>query len=237
MESPNRSRTNWRRLIAPVGTCVLTAYAFVGVLSAERFTARVVSVIDGDTVGVLRDGQEVRIRLEGIDCPENGQDFGNRAKQFTSDLIFGRTVDVDVRDVDQYGRLVSRVMVDGRDVSVALVEAGLAWHYTQYSKDPVLAKAEASARAKRIGLWVQSNAVPPWTYRRPAAARESPRPPPPARPALWNVVFHGNSQSKVLHAPRCQHYECDHCTRRFTSIAEAEAAGYRKHSGNGGCID
>jgi micrococcal nuclease len=46
----------------------------------DDFSGRVVSIIDGDTIGVMRNGREVRIRLEGIDCPENGQDFTTRAK-------------------------------------------------------------------------------------------------------------------------------------------------------------
>ena len=67
------------------------------------------AVADGDTISVLRDGRSVRVRLEGIDCPEKGQDFSQRAKQFTSELTFGKEVSVDVRDVDRYGRLVARV--------------------------------------------------------------------------------------------------------------------------------
>ena len=103
----------------------------VPAVAQERFTGKSLAVADGDTISVMRDGRSVRVRLEGIDCPESGQDFGQRAKQFTSDLTFGKEVIVDVRDVDRYGRLVARVYVGGEDVSVALVDAGLAWHYTQ----------------------------------------------------------------------------------------------------------
>jgi endonuclease YncB( thermonuclease family) len=65
-------------------------------------------------------------------------------------LIFGRTVDVDVRDMDRYGRLVARVTVDGRDVSLALVQAGLAWYFTRSSRDVRLTEAETHARTHRI---------------------------------------------------------------------------------------
>ena len=124
------------------------------------------AVADGDTISVLRDGRSVRVRLEGIDCPEKGQDFSQRAKQFTSDLTFGKEVTVDVRDVDRYGRLVARVHVDGKDVSVDLVEAGLAWHYTRYSRDPELAKAERAGRLAKRGLRSLANPLPPWEFRR-----------------------------------------------------------------------
>ena len=57
---------------------------------APSFQASVVGVADGDTITVLRDRQQIRIRLDGIDCPEGGQAFSNRAKQLTSALTFGR---------------------------------------------------------------------------------------------------------------------------------------------------
>jgi len=132
----------------------------------ERFTGNVVGVADGDTISVLRDGRSVRVRLEGIDCPEKGQDFSARAKQFTSDLTFGKEVTVDVRDVDRYGRLVARISVGGQDVSVALVRAGLAWHFTKYSRDPILAEGEQSARTAKRGLWGQGSPTAPWEFRR-----------------------------------------------------------------------
>ena len=67
-----------------------------------------------------------------------------------------------VRDVDQYGRLVPRVYVDELDLSLALVEQGLAWHFTRYSDDQTLAEAERAARAAGVGLWRAPNPVPPW---------------------------------------------------------------------------
>jgi len=80
----------------------------------------------------MRDGRSVRIRLEGIDCPERGQAFSARAKQFTSGLVFGKTVTVKVKESDRYGRLVARVIAEGKDVSHELVKAGLAWHFKKY---------------------------------------------------------------------------------------------------------
>lgn len=61
---------------------------------AEGFTGKVVGVFDNDTIDVLRSGRAERMRLRGIDCPERRQDFGAKAKQFTSDLAFGRRVTV-----------------------------------------------------------------------------------------------------------------------------------------------
>ncbi len=82
---------------------------------AADFTGRVVGISDGDTITVLHNGKGERIRLHGIDCPEKRQAFGNRAKQFTSNLVFAKTVTVQVLDRDRYGRTVGVVLLpDGR---------------------------------------------------------------------------------------------------------------------------
>lgn len=56
--------------------------------------AKVVSVSDGDTITVLHNGRQERIRLYGIDTPEKKQEYGQQAKQITSALIAGRDVEV-----------------------------------------------------------------------------------------------------------------------------------------------
>ena len=76
---------------------VIAACVYCAVFLAARqedFRGRVVTVVDGDTIGVLRDGREIRIRLDGIDAPESGQDFWQQAKQFMSDAAFDRIVAV-----------------------------------------------------------------------------------------------------------------------------------------------
>lgn len=130
------------------------------------FEGRVVGVADGDTVTVLHRGAQVRVRLHGIDCPERGQPFSTRAKRLTSDLAFGRTVTVIPKRQDRYRRLVAEVVLpDGRSLNRELVGAGMAWHFTRYSKDERLARAEREARAARRGLWSEGRAVAPWEYR------------------------------------------------------------------------
>ena len=92
----------------------LSGFAIASPAVAE-FAGKVVGVSDGDTMTVLCDRTQVRIRLYGIDCPETGQDFGFRAKQFTAELAFGQVVKVVPRDRDRYGRIVADVVLpDGR---------------------------------------------------------------------------------------------------------------------------
>lgn len=135
-------------------------------LHAEEFAGRVVGIADGYTISVLVGVEPRRVRLAGIDAPEKGQPFSQRARQATSQLVFGRTVRVIVRGQDRHGRTLGEVLLpDGTSVNERLVEDGWAWHYTSYSKGKRLAEREADARRSRRGLWVDPQPVPPWEFR------------------------------------------------------------------------
>jgi micrococcal nuclease len=137
-------------------------------LLAESFSGKVVSVTDGDTIRVMRDGVAERVRLWGIDAPEARQAFANRAKQFTSSFAFGNTVSVEIKGIDRYKRIVGVVTLpDGKILNHEIVRAGFAWWYRQYAKnDPVLAELEDGARVGKRGLWVEPQPVPPWEFRK-----------------------------------------------------------------------
>jgi endonuclease YncB( thermonuclease family) len=97
------------------------------------WSGKVVSVTDGDTIKVLRDGKQEKIRLYGIDTPEKAQGFGQKAKQLTASLVVGRDVVVQQKDVDRYGRIVGLVSVDGQSLNELIIQNGYAWVYRQYS--------------------------------------------------------------------------------------------------------
>ena len=80
------------------------------------FSAKVIGVSDGDTITVLVSNRQVKIRIEGIDCPEPGQPFSRVAKTFTSQRVYGKTVELQPRETDRYGRLVTKVRSDGADL-------------------------------------------------------------------------------------------------------------------------
>lgn len=143
---------------------------------ASELVGHVVGVLDGDTIDVLTPTKtQVRVRLAGIDAPEKGQAFGNVAKKELSDLVFGKQVTVEWRKKDRYGRTVGKVIVDGVDANLKMVEAGLAWHYKQYAREQSPAdrasydRAEEDARATGIGLWGDKQPVPPWEFRKEPA--------------------------------------------------------------------
>jgi endonuclease YncB( thermonuclease family) len=148
--------------------CLLPLGAIASALQArsETFTARVVAVHDGDTVSVQRGQGTIRVRLEGIDCPEYRQPYSARARQMTSSLVYGKSVIVEGHGRDRYGRLLARLLVDGSDVNETLVRQGMAWHYQVRNPDPRLEDAERAARRARVGLWADPDPVPPWEWRR-----------------------------------------------------------------------
>jgi len=138
---------------------------FASIARAD-FTGRVVRVHDGDTLTVLVDRRQVRVRLTDIDAPERGQAYGKRAREKLAALTFAHVVRVADRGTDRYGRVLGRVYVDGVDVNARMVDEGLAWVYRQYSRDAVLIELEAMARRELRGLWADAHAVPPWEWRR-----------------------------------------------------------------------
>jgi endonuclease YncB( thermonuclease family) len=149
------------------GVALLFALGLTFAAHAEDFSAPVVGVTDGDTITVLRNHRHEALRLHGIDAPEKGQAFGERAKQFTSSLVFGKNVAVRVRGRDRYGRTLADVFLpDGRNLNQEVVRSGYAWWYRRYSADQRLAVLEAEARATHRGLWADPNPQPPWEWRK-----------------------------------------------------------------------
>ena len=148
--------------------------------STDEFTAKVIVVLDGDTVLIRRGGGMVRIRLAEIDAPEvahagmggklpdsqNTQPFGEDSKRSLSGMVLGKQVDVVTQAVDQYGRLVANLSVDGRDVNAEQVRRGMAWEYSYRHSNHVLLALQGEAKQAGRGLWVQPAPIPPWDWRK-----------------------------------------------------------------------
>lgn len=213
------------RRLGPAGTMaglafvlrVVCATAQAQEAPGARFDAQCVRVIDGDTIEVLRGEEKLVLRLEGIDAPERRMPMSLEAEQFVAGLAHGKTVHVIPKSTGLFGRTIARVLVNGVDISEAAVRQGFARHYTKYSSDPILSEAERKARAEKRGIWsvsAESGVGEPLKAGQPDAA-----------PGL--IMYHGNTSSKVFHAPGCRYYECENCTRVFRSRDEAIKAGYR----------
>jgi len=146
------------------------------VTAPSAIQGRVVRVSDGDTLVVLRDEggrpRQVKIRLLGIDAPETSQPFGRVCRDNLARYVAGKDVAVEAGKLDRYGRTLGKIMMAGKDINLAQVEDGCAWHYKQYARDQakadrdVYAKAEIIARAAKKNLWKDGSSRPPWEYRR-----------------------------------------------------------------------
>jgi endonuclease YncB( thermonuclease family) len=132
----------------------------IPLIQAETLSGRVVRVTDGDTIVVLDfSNVQHKIRLTGIDAPERRQAYGTKSKEHLSDLVAGKTVVVDYSKYDRYQRILGKVLVNGEDVNLEQVEAGMAWHYKKYqgeqssSNRVKYSDAELEARRHKLGLW------------------------------------------------------------------------------------
>jgi micrococcal nuclease len=148
---------------------ILTILLFFWIVIAfAQLTGKVVGVHDGDSFTLLTaNNTQYKIRLNGIDCPELKQDFGNVAKQFTSSLIFGKFVTVQTEKKDRYGRMLGVVVLEnGKVLNEELLRYGYAWHFKKYNNNSKWAKLEINARKNKLGLWKQTNPIAPWDYRK-----------------------------------------------------------------------
>ncbi len=159
----------WTRLV--IGLC----FAFLLSLPAfaDSLTGKVVKITDGDTLYVLdANYKDHKIRLAGIDAPERRQAYGLASRKHLASIVAGKQVTVEYQKRDRYGRIVGKVLLDGIDVCLEQVKAGLAWHYKKYQHEQsaedreLYADAENKARNERLGLWRENNPIPPWEHRR-----------------------------------------------------------------------
>ena len=135
-------------------------------VQAEIFDAKVIAVIDGDTVLVLRDQQKTKVRLVNIDAPEKQQPFGKRSRRALCQLVCKREVRIETQAVDQYERLLATLYVDGINVNQEQVRRGMAWEYSHYHSDGTFLALQREAKLARRGLWAEVNPQAPWLWRR-----------------------------------------------------------------------
>ena len=128
---------------------------------------RVVSVHDGDTLTVLVERRQVKVRLTDIDAPELKQPFGSRSRQSLAELCFGKEASLEVRGQDRYKRTLATITCAGTDANAEQVRRGYAWTYTRFARsDSPLIAIESEARSAHRGLWADPVAVAPWDWRR-----------------------------------------------------------------------
>ncbi|MEQ1762003.1 MAG: thermonuclease family protein [Pyrinomonadaceae bacterium] len=198
-------------------------------LSVFAQTGKVVAVADGDTITVLLDNKQIKVRLAGIDAPEKGQDMSDAAKRQLSYFVFGETVTLEGSKIDRHGRQVAKVLLRTADINLMLVKFGLAWHYKAYAKEQsesdrdLYSKAEQDARNAKLNIWRLPDPLPPWNYRAGTPTESS-----LATPKEFPIV--ANKNSMIFHDPGCRDYNKVAGPNRvyFRDREAAEKAGYRR---------
>jgi len=192
-----------------------------GQASAWQDTA--IAVADGHTLTVLHDGKKERVRLYGIESPHMRQDFGERARGFTSALVTQKIAEIEPVALDRQGRITDRfgltvalVYVEGRIcLNEELLLAGLAWVHRQSCTRPECRawhELEKRAKRQRLGLWSLPNPIPPWEFR-PNRAAQIP-------------IYHGDIVKHRYHSTNCEEFNCSSCIAVFRGREQAVKAGY-----------
>lgn len=139
--------------------------------SADTISGMVVGVSDGDTLTVLSNDAQIKVRLSEIDAPEKAQAFGTRSKQSLSDMCFRKEAKVETDGKDRYGRSIGRIycftpgVKTVVDANAEQVRRGMAWVFDRYVTDRTLYSLQDDARSARRGLWADQSPTPPWEWR------------------------------------------------------------------------
>jgi len=161
---------------AAIAPRIFLGAAFAVALSfpaRAEITGMVVSVRDGDTLTILDSNKRQRkIRLAGVDAPEKGQASGFRSKERLVKMLYDREVVIEGSKKDRDGSLTAKVFVDGHDVGLEQIRAGLAWWCRACAEEQtpedraIYELAENAARRRKLRLWRDAEPVPPWEWRR-----------------------------------------------------------------------
>lgn len=141
--------------------------------------ARLLAVLDGDSLEMDLDGAVEEVRLAGVNTPERAECWSDAARDAASRLVEGALLLVAPTGRDRYGRLIGFVWADGDLVNLRLLEAGAALAVTldhRYARE--FLAAEESAFSTGAGMWAPDACGPP-TAASVAVAGAEPDPPGP----------------------------------------------------------
>jgi len=135
---------------------------------SQTYEGKVIKVADGDSISILHQGKELRVRLAEVDAPEHGQAYWKKSKQALKDYVLGKNILVEEFDVDRYDRLVGHVYVDDLWINGELVRQGYAYVYTDYAVSAKLFKYEKQAEKNKLGIWQlpAQQRLKPWLWRK-----------------------------------------------------------------------
>jgi endonuclease YncB( thermonuclease family) len=150
--------------------CVLALFIITFGFVTETFaqnTGKVINVIDGNTIEVVDEKSQIqKLMFAGIDCPEPGQEYADKAKKFIEKLLLNKEVSWEIVGKDRWANYLAVIKLkDDLDPRVELLKEGLAWTHEK-NPLPELEVHRVKAQEKRKGLWKEESPVSPWIYRR-----------------------------------------------------------------------
>lgn len=163
-QKPNGSSASATVTSTVFATITPIPLSFLCIPSQTPQLGLVTKVVDGDTIRVLLDGKEQKVRYIGIDAPENTttqEAFGKEATKRNAQLVRNQIVELyrDISETDRYGRLLRYVVTNSVFVNLKLIEEGYAKAVT-YPPDvacaPIFQQAERTARELGRGLWAMA---------------------------------------------------------------------------------
>jgi len=135
--------------------------------NVQEIKGQVIQIIDGNTLTIKSaENESYKIVLFGIDCPELGQKYGDKAKKCLEQLMMKKNVTVQILGKDRQGNYMGIVTTEkSLDPRIQLLEEGLAW--TSESEPAAdLESFKSVAQQKGKGLWKEKEPTPPWVFRR-----------------------------------------------------------------------
>lgn len=161
---------------------IIFVFLFSFILTAAEIKGTVQKVIDGDTIIILDEDQELiktnnnnvkiilkgkyKVRLADIDAPETKQQFGLESKKYLEDLCLGKKVIIKFHQIDMYGRIVGTIIYKNESLNEQMVKDGFAWWFKDYSKKIWFYDLEQEAKSNKRGIWKEENNIPPWIFRK-----------------------------------------------------------------------
>lgn len=140
----------------------------------RKIVVRAGSVIDGDSIMVKKDNQDIEVRLFGIDAPEFDQPGSKASRRHLAALVKDRSLLLAVMDHDMYGRTVALLSDGAVSVNEEQVRTGQAWVHPRYCRIDICERwrdLQQRARYQKVGLWHYRRPIPPWRWKARKAAR------------------------------------------------------------------
>lgn len=165
----NTVAKHYRSLLILIGVISALSISWYSIDEKSKFEAKAVRIIDGDTFVITQEGQEVKIRLYGVDCPELDQSYGKMAKIYSESFLMGQDVSIEIVDKDKYGRMVCMVYVGSACLNEHLLKEGLAWHYTFFDRSKNFTRwssIQDSCMFHHVGIWSDPDPIEPQIFRR-----------------------------------------------------------------------